>query len=73
MILPAVGKSGHRLDLEAKEQTPPAKGAGAVLSGLVNAGLATKLVDRVGRGAETVEITRGWEITPAGRQALREI
>jgi len=43
---------------------------GDVLSGLVKAGLAIKVVEKVGRGALGTEITRGWEITPAGRQAL---
>jgi hypothetical protein len=43
---------------------------GAVLGGLVKAGLASKIVERVGRGVLATEITRGWEITAAGRQAL---
>ena len=43
---------------------------GEVLSGLVKAGLASKVVERVGRGVLATEITRGWEITQAGRQAL---
>ena len=43
---------------------------GEVLSGLVKAGLASKVVERVGRGALAAEITRSWEITAAGRQAL---
>jgi hypothetical protein len=43
---------------------------GDVLSGLVKAGLARKVVEKVGRGVLTTEITRGWEITPAGRKAL---
>ena len=43
---------------------------GDVLSGLVKAGLAGKVVERVGRGVLATEITRGWDITPSGRQAL---
>ena len=43
---------------------------GDVLSGLVKAGLARKVVENVGRGVLTTEVTRGWEITPAGREAL---
>jgi hypothetical protein len=46
---------------------------GDVLSGLVNAALASKLVERVGHGADAVDITRGWEITPTGRQASMEV
>jgi hypothetical protein len=43
---------------------------GDVLSGLVKAGLASKLVERVGRGVLATEVTRGWEVTAAGKQAL---
>jgi hypothetical protein len=46
--------------------------AGEVLSELVKAGLASKFVQTVGRGADAVAITPGWKITPAGRRALRE-
>jgi hypothetical protein len=46
---------------------------GDVLSGLVNAALASKLVGRVGHRADAVDITRGWEITPTGRQASMEV
>src|SRR5262249_1466798 len=42
-----------------------------VLNGLVSAGLATKIVETPGRGTTAVEITRGWEITLAGSEALR--
>jgi hypothetical protein len=42
------------------------------LGGLVKAGLARKVVEKVGRGVLSTEITRGWEITPAGREALGE-
>jgi hypothetical protein len=45
---------------------------GDVLSRLVKAGLASKVVERVGRGVLATEITRGWEATAAGRQALSE-
>src|SRR5215472_13415811 len=45
---------------------------GEVLSGLVKAGLASKVVERIGRGVLATEITRGWQITAAGRQALGE-
>jgi hypothetical protein len=45
---------------------------GDVLSGLVKAGLASKVVERVGRGVLATDITRGWQITVAGMQALRE-
>jgi hypothetical protein len=40
-----------------------------VLNGLVEAGLATKIVQTLGHGRH---ITRSWEITPAGRKALSE-
>jgi len=56
----------HCRDLEIAAQTIK----GEVLSGLVKAGLARKVVENVGRGVLTTEVTRGWEITPAGREAL---
>jgi hypothetical protein len=40
-----------------------------VLNGLVDAGLATKIVETLVHSGR--HITRGWEITPAGREALR--
>jgi hypothetical protein len=37
----------------------------------MSAGLATKIVETHARGAEAVDVTLAWEITPAGMQALR--
>jgi len=59
---------GRRTVMEIAAQTIK----GEVLSGLVKAGLARKVVEKVGRGVLSTEITRGWEITPAGREALGE-